>query len=251
VSRSSVAAGIVALCVARAAVAAEPTVDDIKAAEADFNRGREAYKASEFVEAAEYFESADGHAPNEKVLELAISARDKAGNADRAATLGQLALETYPNSERLKKVAAPLVDKGRAELLQVTVECNEPCSLLDGARIVHGPPAARRVVFLTPGEHALHAGWSDERGLVQNVNGGAGETASLTFVAPPVPVKETSSDSATGSVMQDRGTEATTRTLPPLYFYIGAGATPRTQTRSTTRDATRSFERTCSSQRPA
>ena len=51
VRRSSVAAVVVALGLGRAAVAAEPTVDDIKAAEADFNRGREAYKGSDFVEA--------------------------------------------------------------------------------------------------------------------------------------------------------------------------------------------------------
>jgi len=143
----------------------------------------------------------------------------------RKCLLAQLGLETYPNSERLKKIAAPLVDKGRAEMLQVSVECNEPCSLLDGTRIVHGPAAARRTIFLTPGEHTVHAGWSDERTVAQNVNGGAGESASLSFTAPPIPVKETSSATTTGPAAQDHGAESTTRTLNPLYFYIGAGAT--------------------------
>ena len=218
-------ATIVVLGLARGAAASEPTVDDIKAAEADFTRGREAYKAGEFVEAAEHFESADGHAPNDKVLELAISARDKAGNADRAATLAQLGLETYPNSERIKKVAAPLVDKGHAELLQVTVECDEPCTLLDGTRIVHGAPAVRRTIFLMPGDHAIRAGWSDERTMSQNVSGAAGESSAITFKAPPVPKKEAAA-APLGAAGADPGVESSSsRVLSPLYFLIGAGAT--------------------------
>jgi hypothetical protein len=210
--------------IARVADAAEPSVDDVKAAEADFDAGRESYKAADYVEAAEHFESADGHAPNEKVLELAISARDKAGNQDRAATLAQLGLETYPNSERLKKIAAPLVDKAHAELLQVTVECDEACTLLDGTRIVHGPPAQRRIVFLTPGEHTIRAGWSSERTLSQNVTGNAGEAASLTFTAPPVPKNDVSASLST-TPGADTGVHSSLRVLPPLYFYIGVGAT--------------------------
>jgi hypothetical protein len=216
---------VVVLGLAKGAAASEPTVDDIKAAEADFTRGREAYKAGEFVEAAEHFESADGHAPNDKVLELAISARDKAGNVDRAATLAQLGLETYPNSERIKKVAAPLVDKGHAELLQVTVECDQPCTLLDGTRLVHGAPAVRRTVFLTPGDHSIRAGWSDERSLSQNVSGAAGESSAVTFTAPPVPKKEAAAVAAAGAGGEDTGVESSTRVLPPVYFLIGAGAT--------------------------
>lgn len=210
--------------IARIADAAEPSVDDVKAAEADFDAGRESYKAGDYAEAAEHFESADGHAPNEKVLELAISARDKAGNQDRAATLAQLGLETYPNSERLKKIAAPLVDKGHAELLQVTVECDEACTLLDGTRIVHGPAAQRRIVFLTPGDHTIRAGWSSERTLSQNVTGNAGEAASLTFAAPPVPKNDVGASLST-TPGADTGVHSSLRVIPPLYFYIGVGAT--------------------------
>ena len=148
--------------------ASAPSVDEIKAAEADFNRGREAYKGGSYAEAAEYFESADGHAPNERVLELAIEARNKAGNADRAATLAELGLETYPNSDRLRKVAAPLVERGRAQLVQVTIDCSEACSLADGTRLVHGSPAKRRIVFLTPGDHSIGASWSDDRAATKS-----------------------------------------------------------------------------------
>ncbi|HEX4338935.1 MAG TPA: hypothetical protein VH062_23675 [Polyangiaceae bacterium] len=225
--RLAATCGLVALMgVAHSAAAAEPTVDDIKAAEAEFNRGRESYRAGEYVEAAEHFESADGHAPNDKVLELAISARDKAGNQDRAATLAQLGLETYPNSERVKKVAAPLVDKAHAELLQVTISCSEACTILDGTRIVYGVPAERRIVFLTPGDHTIRAGWSDERTLSQNVSGAAGESSSLTFAAPPVPQKEAPLSTSLNTTGADEGAQASSlRVLQPLYVYIGAGAT--------------------------
>jgi len=224
--RHSLAAGsaLSLLVLARSTHAAEPTVDDVKAAETEFDAGREAYKASEFAEAAEHFESADGHAPNEKVLELAISARDKAGHEDRAATLAQLGLETYPSSERLRRIAGPLVDKARSDLLQVTVECSEACTLLDGTRIVHGPPAERRIVFLTPGDHTIRAGWSKDRTLSQTVGGSAGDTASLTFAAPPTPKTEAAGVGvdATGA---DTGVASSSRVLSPVYLYIGAGAT--------------------------
>src|SRR6185312_17081620 len=82
------------LPVSVAQAAESPSVEDVKAAEGDFSRGREAYKTGNYVEAAEYFESADGHAPNERVLELAITSRERAGNLDRAATLAQYGLET-------------------------------------------------------------------------------------------------------------------------------------------------------------
>jgi hypothetical protein len=207
---------------------AAPSVEEIKAAEVDFNRGREAYRTGNHAEAAEYFEGADGHAPNDRVLELAIGARDKAGHADRAATLAQLGLELYPKSERLRKVATPLVDKAQAKLLRVTIECSEACNLLDGARLVHGAPALRRVVFLTPGDHQIRAAWSDDRAATKGVTGAAGESVELQFAAPAIPVKEVAPAPVAAPVAaptEDRGQEKPPSGLPPLVFWIGAGTT--------------------------
>ncbi|HEX7672121.1 MAG TPA: hypothetical protein VF395_21145 [Polyangiaceae bacterium] len=206
---------------------AAPSVEDIKAAEQDFNRGREAYKGANYVEAGEYFESADSHAPNDRVLELAINAREKAGNLDRAATLAQYGLETYPNSDRIRKMAGPLVDRGRAEMFQVTVQCDEACNLLDGTRLVHGGPTARRIVFLTPGDHTIRAAWSDDRAESKNVGGKAGETAALEFQAPPIPKKPElpPAQTGTGNPALDKGPDGKPFGLPPIYFLIGAGTT--------------------------
>jgi hypothetical protein len=220
---------LIALTGAVTAVAADaaPSVDEIKAAEADFNRGREAYKATNYVEAGEYFESADSHAPNDRVLELAINARDKAGNIDRAATLAQYGLDQYPNSERIRKVAAPLVERGKAEMFVVTVQCDEECNLLDGTRLVHGGPTTRRIVFLTPGDHTIRAAWSDERAQSKNVGGKAGETGSLEFQAPPVPAKVEAppAGATSGNPALDQGPAKEPFGLPPIYFLIGAGTT--------------------------
>lgn len=224
VTRRAVAMGTLglALTFAGSALADEaPSVEEIKAAENDFNRGREAYKQGLYTEAAEYFESADAHAPNDRVLELAIGARDKAGALDRAATLAQLGVDRSPNNDRMKKIAAPILDKAKTEFLIVVVNCNEVCNVIDGSRIVPGKPALKRTVYLPPGDHTIRAVWSDDRGLSQPANGKAGETATVDFKAPPI-VKKAVPVVPTGPGEKK---EEPWRGLPPLVFFIGAGAT--------------------------
>ena len=67
-----------------------PTAEQIKAAAAEFDQGRQAYRSKDYVEAAEHFEAADRSAPSARTLDLAIRSRDKAGQLDRAATLAAL-----------------------------------------------------------------------------------------------------------------------------------------------------------------
>lgn len=208
------------------ALAAEsPSAEDVKAAEADFGRGRDAYKIGNYVEAAEYFESADMHAPNERVLELSITSRERAGNLDRAATLAQYALETYPNSEKLRKIGEPLVAKAKVDLLEVTIECDEACSVLDGTRLLHGAPTTKRTVYLTPGDHTIRASWSEDRASSKPVTGAGGIHVDVTFAAPPIPQK---AEPTTGSVSVDPMADSGLRQkggLPPVVFWIGVGAT--------------------------
>ena len=54
----------------------EPTPAQVRVAAEAFDRGREAYKSEDYVEAAEQFEKADSNAPSPAALELAIRARD-------------------------------------------------------------------------------------------------------------------------------------------------------------------------------
>jgi len=203
-----------------------PSVEEVKAAESDFNRGREAYKTGNYDEAAEYFESADGHAPNERVIELAINARDKAGHLDRAATTSEWALELYPNAARIKKVALPIIERAKAELFTAVITCDEACNLLDGSRIVHGEAATRRVVFLTPGEHEIRASWSEGRVSSQKVTGKTSDTSNLEFKAPPIP-KKPDAELAPTVVMTsgpDRAEEKP-HGMTPIVFFSGVGLT--------------------------
>ena len=212
-----------------AAQAEQPTVEEIKAAEEAFSRGRESYKAGSFAEAAEHFERADNYAPNERVLELAIMSRDKAGHFDRAATIAQLGAVRHPDSERIQKLAEPLLTRAQSELLALTVECTEPCSLLDGSRLIHGEAAMKRLVYLTPGKHTIRAGWSHDRAISEKVEGAAGATATLTFTAPPMPKEpeqaQQAGGGAQGSAELDRGPREEPYGLSPLYFWIATGVT--------------------------
>lgn len=218
--------GLAVCAVAPHAVAADaPSAEDVKAAEADFSRGRDAYKKGDYVEAAEYFESADAHAPNERVLELAITSRERAGNLDRAATLAQYGLETYPNSEKLRKIGEPLVAKAKVDLLEVTVECDEACSVLDGTRLLHGTPTTKRTVYLTPGDHTIRASWSDDRAAAKPVSGASGNHVDVAFTAPPVETETPPPGDATPvDPMADSGV-GKKGGLPPVVFWIGVGAT--------------------------
>jgi hypothetical protein len=111
-------------------------------------------------------------------------------------------------------------------MFQVTVQCDEACTLLDGTRLVHGGTATHRVVFLTPGDHTIRAAWSDDRALSKDVTGKAGESSTVEFKAPPIPKKPDEATPAAGTApAQNEPAEEKPTGLPPLYFWIGAGTT--------------------------
>src|SRR6187402_1190748 len=114
----------------------EPTPAQVRVAAEAFDKGREAYKAEDFVEAAEQFEKADSNAPSPAALELAIRARDKAGELDRAATLMALALKRHPDDENLLKIASDLSKRASATLFVLTALCDTPCDLTVRGKIV-------------------------------------------------------------------------------------------------------------------
>jgi len=102
--------------------ASEPTPTQVRSAAEAFDRGREAYKTEDFVEAAEQFESADANAPSAAALELAIRARDKAGQLDRAATLAALALARHPDDPNIQKIAPSIIERAKLELFELNLK---------------------------------------------------------------------------------------------------------------------------------
>jgi hypothetical protein len=217
---------------ARAEERPGPTPEQVQSAAESFDRGRDAYKAGRFGEAAEQFERADSNAPSATALELAIKARDKAGDLDRAATLALLAVDLYASEVQseetgLGKVAPPLLERARKELYELDVQCSEPCQLVDGKKLVHGEPAAQRAIFLTAGQHELVAGFSDGRTLAKSVTATAGGSGELAFEAPPMPAAEPVPEPVAEPQPKAPPDNASNKSSgwSPAVFFVGVGLT--------------------------
>src|SRR6185437_13102512 len=92
-----IGAGAIALAPSRAegAPGDEPNAERIKTASEEFDKGRRAYLAGAYVEAAIHFENAYHDAPRPEPLRSAIRARMAAHDDARAATLASLASVRY------------------------------------------------------------------------------------------------------------------------------------------------------------
>ena len=211
--------------------ASEPTPAQVRAAAEAFDRGREAYKSEEYVEAAEQFESADANAPSAAALELAIRARDKAGQLDRAATLSALALARHPDDANIQKVAPGIVQKAKSELFELDIKCDDPCDVTVAGKIAPGRRSTDRTVFVGPGKYSVRAGWSGDRSLSKQVEATKGASAALDFQAPAEAVpaapeaNPTANAPASSDKPTDNGVQQKSAPLPPAVFWVGVGLT--------------------------
>jgi hypothetical protein len=218
--------------VAHAQENAEPTPAQVRAAAEAFDKGREAYKAEDYVEAAEQFEKADSNAPSLAALELAIRARDKAGELDRAATLLALAQQRHSGEESLLKLA-DISRRASVALFELTATCDRPCDLTVGGKLVHGRAESRRTLYIQPGNLAVRAGWADDRSESRQVEAVAGARGEVAFVEPPSPAAKGIADepeerspvtTAPAQPDQDEGAQKSSG-MSPVLFYVGAGLT--------------------------
>lgn len=231
--KAATLASVIALSLDAAAQADAPTPEDIKAAGKAFDQGRKHYKDGELVEAAEQFEAADQAAPSATALMLALRARKEAGQMDRAATLSRLALDRHPDDEKLRKLAEETLAETQGKFFELTVNCDEPCTLVVGTRLVHGKAASKRVLYLKETKISVRAGWSDERIETQEIKGAAGGSGELTFKAPPIPVEKPEKPEGVGGTgpVDDGGIgdTGTVKVEPsgwsPVVFWVGAGLT--------------------------
>lgn len=205
----------------------EPTPAQVRTAAEAFDRGREAYKTEDYVEAAEQFESADANAPSAAALELAIRARDKAGQLDRAATLAALALTRHPDDPNIQKIAPPIVERARAELFALDLKCDEACDVTVAGKIAPGRRATDRTVFLISGTYAVRAGWSGDRSLSKSVEAIKGEAGTVEFRAPEVVVAPPPvvAPVVTQPKPAEEDQQEKSGKLPPTVFWVGAGLT--------------------------
>jgi hypothetical protein len=213
---------------------AEPTPAQVRTAAEAFDKGREAYKAEDYVEAAEEFEKADNNAPSAAALELAIRSRDKAGELDRAATLMSLALKRHPDDQNLLKLGNDLAKRANATLFELTAICDTPCDLTVGGKIVHGGADTERMLYVQPGALTVRAGWADNRSDSKQIQAEAGGKGEVRFVTPETPAGKTmakepeepaSAAPATVPAQRDEGAAKKSSGWPPTIFFVGAGLT--------------------------
>ncbi len=211
--------------------ASEPTPAQVRTAAEAFDRGREAYKSEEYVEAAEQFESADANAPSAAALELAIRARDKAGQLDRAATLAALALVRHPDDANIQKVAPGIVQKAKSELFELDIKCDDPCDVTVSGKLAPGRRSTERTVFVGPGKYAVRAGWSGDRSLSKQVEASKGTSGELDFQAPAAATPGSTdaapggAQAATGDKPAEDSVQQKSGPLPPAVFWVGVGLT--------------------------
>ncbi len=216
---------------------AAPSAEDVKLAGDAFDQGKRAYKDREWVAAAEHFETADRYAPASVTLELAIRARSKAKQLDRAATLAALALDRHPTDKKLAELASPVLQRAEKALHRVRVDCQPACDIVVGTKLVHGGSAERRTVFVRLGKHEIRAGWSGGRSVSESIEAKKGGKSDLSFEAPPeeakapvTPGADPGSSKPAGPKSPEPGpdpgpTSQSGSGLPPAVFFIGAGLT--------------------------
>jgi len=207
--------------------ASEPTPAQVRTAAEAFDRGREAYKTEDYVEAAEQFESADANAPSAAALELAIRARDKAGQLDRAATLAALALARHPDDPNIQKIAPSIVERAKPELFELDLKCDEACDVTVAGKIAPGRRSTERTLFLISGTYTVRAGWSGDRSLSKSVEAAKGEVGTLEFRAPAVVVAPAAvaAPVVTEPAKPPEEDSQAKGKLPPTAFWVGVGLT--------------------------
>jgi hypothetical protein len=187
------------------------------AAEA-YDRGTAAYLDEEYSEAAQWFETANRMAPAAPALVQAIRSHQRAENFARAATLALQLQKDYSDDKASSEYAQSVLSDLAPQFVRVDVTCDQDCKLdLDG-KLQEFPS-----FFLPPGtSHKLVATFNTGEAEPQTIEGEAGSSRSVEFIAPPPPPETPdpiTSKPAPPSEELDR------KPLAPLYTFIGAGLT--------------------------
>ncbi len=200
-----------------------PSASHIKRAADAFDRGREAFRAGTYVEAAEHFEAADGYAPSALALRFALASRHEAGQLARAATLATVAVARHPEDAELQELAESVLEEATSALFRVEVSCDEPCELVLNDKIVHGRRANDRVLFVEPGRHRLRASWPQDRNRSEILEATSGGSGYVDFYVPDAPSE------AAGADWEMDATEASARVdqggWSPVVFWTSLGVT--------------------------
>lgn len=202
---------------------AQPSAERLKAAAEEFDRGRRAYLAKDFEQAAGHFENAFRDAPSKETLRLAIRARRDAKQPERAATLAAVAEEKYAGDAPTVELAKETLAEASPLLAEYVVECASPCTIAVGARVVSQSDALRHRVYLAPGAHELGVSFQQGGSVSKRVDGAKGSSTSLAFEPPPA---EAAPAPPPGAAVPPAPPESPPdKPLGPVVFFVAAGVT--------------------------
>jgi hypothetical protein len=207
----------------------QPSPERIKAAAEEFDRGRRAYLAKDFEQAAVHFENAYRDAPRAETLRLAIRARRDAKQLARAATLAAIAQQRYPEDASTKQLAKETLEAAAPQLHEYAIDCSVECAVAADGRVVSQSDALHHRIFLDPGSHDLGISFSQGRAAAKKIEATRGGKDTLAFEAPPLPPVERPppppGERATRPPPPPPPPPAREKPLGPVVFFVGAGLT--------------------------
>ncbi len=204
----------------------------MKSAAEEYDKGRRAYLANDFEQAAVHFENAYNDAPRAEALRNAIRARTQAKQLSRAATLSALAASLYSSDAATMDLATATLKDARGRLHEVSIACTPECGVAADGRVVSLVDVKAFTLFLDPGPHDVVVSWPQDRSHTSHVEAKAQGKDNLALTAPPVPPPPPpNTNPATNP-----GTTGPTQPPPPpppepqkplgrVPFFIGAGLT--------------------------
>lgn len=207
---------------------AQPSPERIKAAAEEFDRGRRAYLAKDFEQAALHFENANRDAPRAETLRLAIRARRDAKQLARAATLAAIVQQRYPDDAPSMQYAKETLDAASPHLQQYAIDCNVDCAIAADGRVVSQSDALHHRIFLDPGAHDLGVSFGEGRSTAKKIDAKKGGKDSLAFEAPPAPKVEPPppvDPNRDKPPPPPSGPPPSEKPFGPLVFFVGAGLT--------------------------
>lgn len=218
-------AALVAAAPTGDALADEPSPERLKSAAEEYDKGRRAYIANEYEQAATHFENAYRDAPRAEALRSAIRARGSAKQPARAATLAAFAQAKYASDSGTMELANKTVQDLSPSLHALVVRCQPECSVLSDGRLATLTEGTSQTVYLEPGAHEVIVAWSGDRSHRARVVGKAGGREELTLTAP---VEKKPPPAVTGGVVstpvKDTPKEPA-KGLSPVVFFVAGGVT--------------------------
>lgn len=214
--------GLACALASASARADEASAEDRAAAAREFAEGQRAFGAGDYKLAAEQFEAAYKHKPHHAPLWNAARARQRMGDAARAANLYARYLREAPPSTRDRNTAISALQKLSAKLGQLEIT-----SVGLEAVKVDREPAMDKNVYVNPGAHVVEAKVAGQGRLVtQPVSVEAGQTQSVALVAPSEEPKTTPPVAAPAPPPRpDPSRPKEHGGLPPAAVYVGLGLT--------------------------